>query len=142
MADCDLRVRGQAVNGHVPILHASPANPRCTCSHIPQSPRKLRRITLPRLTSKRSPGQRLSAESVLSVKTIRLRPYRLTPLPTAQPPPLSLTLTMSLTVFYDKKTTSPRFSTRNCSTCAFPSLRLLSASFHPRRARDVCLPRR
>jgi len=142
MADCDLRIRGQAINGYVPILHASPANPRCTCSHIPRSPRKLRRILFSRLTSKQSPGQRLFAELVLSVKRIRLRPCHLNPLPMAQLQPQSLTLTMSPIVFCDKKTTLPRFSTRNCSTCAFPSLRLFSASSHLRRARDVCLPRR
>ena len=142
MADRDLRIRGQAANGHVPILHTSPENPRRAYPHIYRFSRKLRFAPLSRPTSRRSPGQRLSVGLVPSVKKIRLRPYHHTPLPIAQQPPQSLTPTMLLTVSCDKRTTLSPFSTRNSSTCVFPSPLRFGASFHPRRAKDVCSPRR
>jgi len=142
MADRDLRIRGQAVNGHVPILHTSLENPRCACPHIHRSSRKLRPVLLSRLTFKQSPGQRLSVGLAPSAKKTRLRPYHRIPLPTVQLPPPSLTPTISLTAFCDKKTTLSPCSTRNCSTCVFPSPRRFGASFRLRRVRDVCSPRR
>ena len=141
MADRDLLIRPQAINGHVPVLHPSPAHPGRTCSHTYRSPRKLKRIPLSRPISKPLLGRRLSAELALSAKRTRLQPYHLTPLPMAQLQPPSLTPMMSLTVSCDKKTTLSHFSTRNYSTCAFPSPWLCSVSFHLKKARGVCLLR-
>ena len=142
MANCDLRIRGQAVNGHVSILHTSPANPRRTCPNRSRSPKKLRRILSLRPISRQSPGQRLSAESVLSVKRTRSRRYHPTPPLIARPPPPNSMPMMSLTVSCGKRTILSPFSTRNCSTCVFPSLRSSNALFRPKKARGVCSPRR
>ena len=95
----------------------------------------------PRPISKQSPGQRSSLELVLSVRRTRLRRCHLIPLLIARLQPPNSTLMISLTVSCDKRTTLSLFSTRNFSTCAFPSLRFSGASFPLRRAKDVCLPR-
>ena len=142
MAYCDLRIRSQAINGHVPILHASAANPRRMCLHLSRAPRELKYMLSSRPISRQSPGQRLSAELVLSVKKTRSRHCPPIPLLIARLLPPSSMLMTSLTVSCGKKTTSSPFSTRNCLTCAFPSLRSSNALFRLRRARDGCSPRR
>lgn len=141
MANCDIYIRSQAIDGNVPVLYTPPANSRRMFLHSPRPPRKLSHTPLCRPIFRRLPGQKLSVELVPFGKRTHSRLYHPIPLPIAQPLLQSLTLMMSPTAFCDKKTTLSLSSTRNYSTYASPSLQSSSASFRPRRERDGCLPR-
>lgn len=142
MADCDIRVPSQAADGHVSVLHTSPANPRRMCSLPPCLSENLRHILSSRLIFRRSPGQKSSAELAPSVNRTHLRPCHPNLLPMAQLLPPSSTPTILPIVFCDKKTTLSPFLTKNYSICVSLSRRFFSASFRLRKVRDVCLPRR